>query len=181
MKIIKERKEFQISIKDLIFVTSERRFFDSKIPLRIRASKGTEVHQIFQKNREVTESSFQREKMVKFKYKLRPDGGWAAMNIDCEKLTSQDTPVVFDIKAKAESDLEIVGGNIEIINKEIQEIRDKISTTEYLNILQPPSAKQRPVKPNVKLNAFLATIVGFIVMCLLCFLLEGIRKIKAEK
>ncbi len=47
------------------------------------------------------------EKMVKFKYKLRPDGGWAAMNIDCEKLPSQDIPVVFDIKAKAESDLEI--------------------------------------------------------------------------
>jgi uncharacterized protein involved in exopolysaccharide biosynthesis len=81
----------------------------------------------------------------------------------------------------AKSDLEMVGGDIEIINKEIQEIKDKISRTEYLNILQPPSANQRPIKPNLRLNVFLATIVGFIVMLLLFFVVEGIRKFKAEK
>ncbi|MBY9009728.1 MAG: ATP-dependent DNA helicase [Candidatus Lokiarchaeota archaeon] len=65
MKIIKERREIHISIKDLIFVSSERRFYNSAIPLRIRASKGTELHQLHQKLREKNESTFQREVMVK--------------------------------------------------------------------------------------------------------------------
>lgn len=73
MKVIKERKEFHISIKDLIFVSSERKFFDSKIPLRIRASKGTEIHQFFQKNREKNEISFQREALVKLHTEVQ---GW---------------------------------------------------------------------------------------------------------
>jgi DNA excision repair protein ERCC-2 len=36
------------------------------IPLRIRASKGTEVHQLFQKQRKKTEKSYKREVLVKF-------------------------------------------------------------------------------------------------------------------
>ena len=73
MKIIKDHKEFHISIKDLIFISSERKFFNSSIPLRIRASKGTEIHQIFQKNREKTESTFQREVLVKLHTEVQ---GW---------------------------------------------------------------------------------------------------------
>ncbi|MBY9004748.1 MAG: DEAD/DEAH box helicase family protein, partial [Candidatus Lokiarchaeota archaeon] len=73
MKIIEDRKEFQISIKDLIFVSSERKYFNSAIPLRIRASKGTEIHQLFQKNRMETEETFQREVLVKLHTEVQ---GW---------------------------------------------------------------------------------------------------------
>lgn len=73
MKVIKERKEFYISIKDIIFASYERKFSNSAIPLRIRASKGTEVHQLFQKNRMKTEKSFQREVLVKFHTEIQ---GW---------------------------------------------------------------------------------------------------------
>ncbi|MHA1456706.1 MAG: ATP-dependent DNA helicase [Promethearchaeota archaeon] len=48
-------------------------FFNSKIPLRIRASKGTEIHQLFQKSREKAESTFQREILVKIRIKVQ---GW---------------------------------------------------------------------------------------------------------
>ena len=71
MKVIKEHKEFQISIKDIIYASSERRYYNSVIPLRIRASKGTEVHQLLQKNRKKTEKSFQREVMVRIETKVR--------------------------------------------------------------------------------------------------------------
>ena len=73
MKVIKERKEFHISIKNIIFATKKLRISNSAIPLRIRASKGTEVHQIYQKDREKTEDSFQREVLVKFQTKVQ---GW---------------------------------------------------------------------------------------------------------
>ncbi|MHA2183105.1 MAG: hypothetical protein ACXAAH_16930, partial [Promethearchaeota archaeon] len=65
MKVIKERREFHLSIKDIVYASSERRFSTSIIPIRLRASKGTETHQIFQRNREETEQSFQKEVMVK--------------------------------------------------------------------------------------------------------------------
>lgn len=73
MKVIQERKEFHISIKDVIFTSLERKSFTSAIPLRIRASKGTEVHRIFQENRKKTEKNFQREVLVKFQTKIQ---GW---------------------------------------------------------------------------------------------------------
>ena len=41
--------------------------------MRIRASKGTEVHQIFQENRRKTEKTFQREVLVKFQTMVQ---GW---------------------------------------------------------------------------------------------------------
>ncbi|MEE9378350.1 MAG: ATP-dependent DNA helicase [Candidatus Lokiarchaeia archaeon] len=71
MKVIKESKEFHISIKDFIFASSKRKSFNSMIPLRIRASKGTEVHQLFQKKRKKTEKTFQREVLVKFQTEVQ--------------------------------------------------------------------------------------------------------------
>ena len=73
MKVIPEQKEFHISVKDVIFASPERRSFTSAIPLRIRGSKGTEVHQIFQENRKKTEKTFQREVLVKLQTKIQ---GW---------------------------------------------------------------------------------------------------------
>jgi len=73
LKVIKERKEFHISIKDVIRATKKPRISNSAIPLRIRASRGTEVHHLHQKHREKTELSFQREVLVKFQTKVQ---GW---------------------------------------------------------------------------------------------------------
>ena len=64
MKVIKERKEFRISIRDVIFATKKVKLSNSVIPFSIRASKGTEIHQLFQKERKSTENSFQREVRV---------------------------------------------------------------------------------------------------------------------
>ncbi|MFX1525822.1 MAG: ATP-dependent DNA helicase [Promethearchaeota archaeon] len=66
MKVIKERKEFHLSIKDLVYASSERRISTSIIPIRFRASKGIKAHQAFQKRRKNTEQSYQREVLVKF-------------------------------------------------------------------------------------------------------------------
>ncbi|MHA2399756.1 MAG: helicase C-terminal domain-containing protein [Promethearchaeota archaeon] len=73
MKVLKERKEFHISIKDVIYATSERHYYNSVIPLRIRASKGTEVHQSLQNSRKETEKTFQREVLVKIETEVQ---GW---------------------------------------------------------------------------------------------------------
>ena len=73
MKVIKERKEFHISVKEVIFASSEHKYFNSAIPLRIRASKGTEVHHLFQKNRKKTKKTFQREVLIKFQTDVQ---GW---------------------------------------------------------------------------------------------------------
>jgi DNA excision repair protein ERCC-2 len=73
MKVIKEQREFHLSIKEIVYASSERRFSSSVIPLRLRASKGTEAHQDFQKSRKKTEESFQKEVMVKFHIKFQ---GW---------------------------------------------------------------------------------------------------------
>jgi DNA excision repair protein ERCC-2 len=73
VKVNPELKEVHISIKNVVFASLERRLFTSTIPLRIRASKGTELHQTFQKNREKTEENFQREVLVKFETAVK---GW---------------------------------------------------------------------------------------------------------
>ena len=73
MKVIKEHKEFQISIKDVIFATKKTKLSNSVVPFSIRTSKGTEVHQLFQKDRKNTENFFQREVMVKLQTKIQ---GW---------------------------------------------------------------------------------------------------------
>ena len=73
MKVIKELKEFHISIKDVILGTKKVRESNSVIPFSIRTSRGTEVHHLFQKEREKTENSFQREVLVKFQTKIL---GW---------------------------------------------------------------------------------------------------------
>ncbi|MFX1346295.1 MAG: DEAD/DEAH box helicase family protein, partial [Promethearchaeota archaeon] len=71
MKVIKEQKEFHVSIKDIIFASPGRKIHSSVIPLRIRGSKGTEVHQTFQNTRKKKEKNFQREVPVKFQSKVQ--------------------------------------------------------------------------------------------------------------
>jgi hypothetical protein len=73
LKVIKESKEFHISIKDVIFATRKRNFSNTGIPSRIRASKGTEIHQLYQKDQKKNKKSFQREVLVKLKTKVQ---GW---------------------------------------------------------------------------------------------------------
>ncbi|MBY8992255.1 MAG: ATP-dependent DNA helicase [Candidatus Lokiarchaeota archaeon] len=74
MKILQEQKEFHVSVKDVVVASSDRRSYTSAIPLRIRGSKGTEVHQTFQESRKKTEKSFQREVLVKLQTEVR---GWS--------------------------------------------------------------------------------------------------------
>ena len=73
MKVIKESKEFHISIKDVIFASRKRNFSNTGIPSRIRASKGTEIHQLYQKDQKKNKKSFQHEVLVKYQTKVQ---GW---------------------------------------------------------------------------------------------------------
>ncbi|WP_371802236.1 ATP-dependent DNA helicase [Candidatus Lokiarchaeum ossiferum] len=70
MKVVEENKEIHLSIKDVIFASSDRRFYTSSIPLRIRASKGTDVHVAFQDKRSQSEKNFQKEAAVKIKLEV---------------------------------------------------------------------------------------------------------------
>ena len=54
MKVIKEQKEFHVSIKEVVYASMERRFLPSIIPSRIRAAKGTETHRFLQDKRKKT-------------------------------------------------------------------------------------------------------------------------------
>ena len=73
MKVLTERKEFHISIRDIVIATKKLRLSNSVIPFRIRASKGTEIHQLYQKKQEKTVKAFQREVLVKFQARVQ---GW---------------------------------------------------------------------------------------------------------
>ena len=98
MKVIQEQKEFHVSIKDIVFASRERRIHTSAIPLRIRGSKGTEVHQTFQNTRRENEKNFQREVSVKFQTKVQD---WTfiisgRVDIVYEK---EDTLIIEEIKS----------------------------------------------------------------------------------
>ncbi|MFX1281281.1 MAG: ATP-dependent DNA helicase, partial [Promethearchaeota archaeon] len=73
MKVNQEQKEFHISIKDVVFASSERRSYTSAIPLRMRGLKGTKLHQKFQESRKSNQKGFQREVLVQYQINIQ---GW---------------------------------------------------------------------------------------------------------
>jgi len=70
MKVKKELREFHLSVKDLIFAEDSPNFTTSSIPYNIRASKGTEIHQNYQKERNESEKNFKKEVAIKIKSKV---------------------------------------------------------------------------------------------------------------
>ncbi|MFX0082599.1 MAG: ATP-dependent DNA helicase [Candidatus Hodarchaeota archaeon] len=103
MKVNQEQKEFHISIKDVIFASSERKYFISVIPLRIRALKGTEVHQIFQNDRKKAEKNFQQEVLVKIQTKVQ---GWNFIISGRADIVYEKEGTVIIEEIKSISDLE---------------------------------------------------------------------------
>ncbi|MHA2471953.1 MAG: helicase C-terminal domain-containing protein [Promethearchaeota archaeon] len=103
MKVLKERKEFHISIKDVIYATSERHYYNSVIPLRIRASKGTEVHQSLQNSRKETEKTFQREVLVKIETEVQ---GWKFIITGRADIIYENEGTLVIEEIKSVSDLE---------------------------------------------------------------------------
>jgi len=57
----------------VIYATSKLKFYNTGIPSRIRASKGTEIHQQYQNDQKKIKKSFQHEVLVKFQTKVQ---GW---------------------------------------------------------------------------------------------------------
>ncbi|MHA1885790.1 MAG: DEAD/DEAH box helicase family protein, partial [Promethearchaeota archaeon] len=103
MKVLKERKEFHISIKDVIYATSERHYYNSVIPLRIRASKGTEVHQALQNSRKETEKTFQREVLVKIEIEVQ---GWKFIITGRADIVYENEGILVIEEIKSVSDLD---------------------------------------------------------------------------
>jgi DNA excision repair protein ERCC-2 len=98
LKVIKNQKEFHISIKDVVYASLERKIYSSAIPLRIRGSKGTEVHQSFQNIREENEKNFQREVPVKFQAKVQEWTFYISGRADIV-YEKEDTLIIEEIKS----------------------------------------------------------------------------------
>jgi hypothetical protein len=66
-----------------------------------------------------------------------------------------------------------------------QELSENIKTLEFkkgavqnIQLLQPPTATEHPIKPKIKLNVTLALVAGLFLMLLLSFFLEYLSKYK---
>ena len=64
--------------------------------------------------------------------------------------------------------------------KEIKGLEFKKNSVQNIEILRPPTASPRPIKPKIKLNVMLATIVGLFVMLFLAFFLEYVKRHRGE-
>ncbi|MBW1795885.1 MAG: hypothetical protein JRF30_11830 [Deltaproteobacteria bacterium] len=66
------------------------------------------------------------------------------------------------------------------LSEEIKGLESKKNNMQSIEILQPPTASAHPIKPKIKLNVMLATVVGLFVMLFLAFFLEYIQRHKGE-
>jgi len=60
--------------------------------------------------------------------------------------------------------------------EEIKDLEFKKNNVQNIEILQSPISSPHPIKPKIKLNVMLATVVGLFVMLFLAFFVEYIQK-----
>ena len=64
--------------------------------------------------------------------------------------------------------------------EDIKGLEFKKNSVQNIEILQPPTASPRPIKPKTKLSVVLAIVVGLFAMIFLTFFLEYIQRHRAE-
>jgi capsular polysaccharide biosynthesis protein len=62
----------------------------------------------------------------------------------------------------------------------IKDLESKKNNLQNIEILQPPTRSPHPIKPKIKRNVMLATVVALFVMLFLAFFLEYIQKHRGE-
>lgn len=72
--------------------------------------------------------------------------------------------------------LEELNGEVRRLLEEIKGLEFKKDNVQNIEILQPPTRSPYPIKPKIKLNVMLATVVGLFLMMFLAFFLEYIQK-----
>ncbi|MCG2779075.1 MAG: Wzz/FepE/Etk N-terminal domain-containing protein [Desulfobacterales bacterium] len=72
--------------------------------------------------------------------------------------------------------VENLKNKIAILDQEIKSMDYKKMHIQNIQIIQPPTRNPYPIRPKIKLNVTLATLVGLFVMLLLAFFLEYIQR-----
>jgi len=80
-------------------------------------------------------------------------------------------------RMKIEKD-EGIATEIDGINIEINELKNKISHVQNIKMISEPSATTFPIKPNKKLNIILSLFIGLILSVFIAFILEYVSNAK---
>ena len=64
--------------------------------------------------------------------------------------------------------------------EEIRGLEFKKNSIQNIEILQPPAAGPRPIRPKIKVNVILVTVLGLFVMLFLAFFLEYVQRHRGE-
>ena len=100
-------------------------------------------------------------------------------NLNLEHLYRNQIQGYHSIKLDEEGELFNIQRKIMQISREIKELEEERSNIQYIQILQPPIAKQLLLqKSTTKRNIILASFVGLFLMMFLAFFFEYIRKYK---
>jgi len=86
------------------------------------------------------------------------------------------------VTRKEDEELEVKELNLQL-NRLVEEIKDlefKKNNVKNIEILQPPTRSPHPIKPKIKLNVMLATVVGLFAMLFLAFFVEYIQRHRGE-
>ena len=75
--------------------------------------------------------------------------------------------------------LEELNGKSKRLLEEIKDLEFKKNNVQNVEILQPPTSSQHPVKPRIALNVMLAGVLGFLAMLFLAFFLEYVQTHRA--
>ena len=101
-------------------------------------------------------------------------------NIALENTCRQQINEYITRREDEKLELEKLKGEAKRLSEEIKDLKFKKIKIKNIEILQPPTSSPYPIKPKIKLNVMLATIVGLFVMLFLAFFLEYVQKHRGE-
>jgi hypothetical protein len=84
-------------------------------------------------------------------------------------------------KGKAELQLKRIEERIKFLSMEIANLSKEKNNIQYIEVLQPPTSSQGPIKPKTKIAMLLAFVVGLFVMVFLAFFLEYVFKYRIKE
>jgi len=76
--------------------------------------------------------------------------------------------------------LQELNGESKRLSEEIKGLEFKKNNVQNVEILQSPKATSHPIKPKIRLNVMLATVVGLFVMLFLAFFVEYVQRHRGE-
>ena len=101
-------------------------------------------------------------------------------NISLENSYRQEIGNCVTRKEDEKFELKELNRELDQLLEDIKGLEFKKDSVQNIEILQPPTARPHPIKPKIKLNVVLATIVGLFVMLFLAFFLEYVQRHRGE-